>query len=306
MRELGESLHAAGHSVAGVRVAGHGTSVADLARTSWRDWMASARQGLAELGQRCDTTVVIGLSMGSLLALALAHEQPEQVGGIALLSTALVVSDRRLERYLPLLRATALLGPALPRPWRTLRKGGRDIADPAARADSPAYDAVPLRSLVHLIRLQRHARRCVPAIRQPVLAIHAREDHTCPLDNVALLQRRLPAPPEVKLLARSYHVVTVDYEKREVADEVAAFVARVAAGESGRDREDELAPAVAPLAAAGLCAQCRHVRWVQTRSSTFALCRRAEQDPAFPRYPRLPVLGCPGHEPAPAPTAQRR
>ena len=28
------------------------------------------------------------------------------------------------------------------------------------------------------------------------------------------------------------------------------------------------------------------------------MCRRSREDPAYPRYPRLPVLACPGYEPA--------
>jgi len=300
MRGLGEHLHAGGHTVAGIRVAGHGTSVADLARTSWRDWLDSAREGLSELRRRCDSTVVVGLSMGSLLALALAEEQPEHVSGLALLSTALVISNRRIERYLPLLRSGALLGPVLPHPWRTIRKGERDIADPVARAASPTYDAIPLRSLVDLVRLQRHARRRVGAIRQPVLAIHARHDHTCPLDNVELLQRRLPVPPQVTVLERSYHVITVDHEKQQVAEAVLRFVSQFADGDRAGVGEPISVPGdEPPSSAAGLCGHCRHVRWVRAARSTFALCRRAETDPSFPRYPQLPVRGCAGHEPAP-------
>jgi len=302
MRELGEHLHAGGHTVAGIRVAGHGTSVADLARTSWRDWLASAREGLSELRRHCDSTVVIGLSMGTLLALALAEEQPEHVGGLALLSTALF-SNHRLERYLPLLRAGAILGPALPRPWRTVRKGERDIADPVARAASPTYDAIPLRSLVDLVRLQRHARERVSAIRQPVLAIHARHDHTCPLDNVDFLQRRLPVPPQVTVLERSYHVITVDHEKQQVAQAVLRFVTRAADGGDAVPGDSISTP---DAEAAGLCAHCRHVRWVRAARSTFALCRRAETDPRFPRYPRLPVHDCPGYELGPGQGERRR
>ncbi len=53
--------------------------------------------------------------------------------------------------------------------------------------------------------------------------------------------------------------------------------------------------------AAGLCADCRHARRVgSARGSTFWLCRRAERDAAFVRYPRLPVLACRGFEPGPA------
>jgi hypothetical protein len=47
----------------------------------------------------------------------------------------------------------------------------------------------------------------------------------------------------------------------------------------------------------GLCATCRHMRVVEnTRGSTFYRCRRAETDPHFAKYPRLPVLRCAGYE----------
>ena len=48
---------------------------------------------------------------------------------------------------------------------------------------------------------------------------------------------------------------------------------------------------------AGLCDSCVHQQLVHTtRGSTFSLCRRSKTEPAFAKYPRLPVLRCPGHE----------
>jgi len=41
-----------------------------------------------------------------------------------------------------------------------------------------------------------------------------------------------------------------------------------------------------------------------TRGSSFSLCERSRTDPAYPRYPRLPVKQCAGHEPLP--DAERR
>jgi hypothetical protein len=47
----------------------------------------------------------------------------------------------------------------------------------------------------------------------------------------------------------------------------------------------------------GLCADCRFARVVESsRGSRFYLCLRAETDPLFRKYPRLPVLQCSGHE----------
>jgi len=49
----------------------------------------------------------------------------------------------------------------------------------------------------------------------------------------------------------------------------------------------------------GLCASCAHCRIIKTRRSRFYLCKRASTDPAFARYPRLPVRVCAGFEPSP-------
>jgi hypothetical protein len=47
----------------------------------------------------------------------------------------------------------------------------------------------------------------------------------------------------------------------------------------------------------GLCAECRHARVQRNaRGSKFWRCLRADTEPEFERYPRLPVLRCPGYE----------
>jgi hypothetical protein len=47
----------------------------------------------------------------------------------------------------------------------------------------------------------------------------------------------------------------------------------------------------------GLCDSCRHQRIVRTsRGSVFTLCERSRIDPAYPRYPRVPVTFCAGFQ----------
>lgn len=47
----------------------------------------------------------------------------------------------------------------------------------------------------------------------------------------------------------------------------------------------------------GLCATCRHLVIVTSdRGSTFVQCGLAKTDPRFAKYPRLPVIECPGHD----------
>ena len=47
----------------------------------------------------------------------------------------------------------------------------------------------------------------------------------------------------------------------------------------------------------GLCADCRYAQTMKSdRGSVFYRCERSATDPAFPKYPRLPVRQCPGYE----------
>jgi hypothetical protein len=52
---------------------------------------------------------------------------------------------------------------------------------------------------------------------------------------------------------------------------------------------------------AGLCATCVHLRLIASPRSVFVRCGLAASDPAFPRYPALPVTRCAGYRPLPEP-----
>jgi len=48
---------------------------------------------------------------------------------------------------------------------------------------------------------------------------------------------------------------------------------------------------------AGLCADCNNAQKIRSdRGAEFILCRLSATDPNFAKYPRLPVLQCPGYE----------
>ena len=51
---------------------------------------------------------------------------------------------------------------------------------------------------------------------------------------------------------------------------------------------------------AGLCGNCKLARRVgSARQSSFYLCTKSASDPSYPKYPRLPMIHCPGYEPRP-------
>lgn len=220
------------------RIAGHETSVGELARTSWTDWYASALAGADALLTVTPRIVVVGLSMGAMLTVRLAIERREAVVGIALLSPAIALGRPWLRRLGAGLRALAALDARLPPVQRALArlvmtKGGSDIADLEVRSTHPGYRQVPLRALLSLMQLQRQAWDAAPAITQPALVIHAANDHTCPLDAARRLFERLGSRDKrMVVLDRSFHVVTVDHDRAQVLAELDAFLAARSAGTS--------------------------------------------------------------------------
>src|SRR5688572_29684878 len=96
------------------RIAGHETSVAELARTSWSDWYASAIAGADALARVTPRIAVVGLSMGAMLAVRLAVERRTQVAGVALLSPAIALGRPWLRRLGAGFRALAALDTHLP------------------------------------------------------------------------------------------------------------------------------------------------------------------------------------------------
>jgi hypothetical protein len=51
------------------------------------------------------------------------------------------------------------------------------------------------------------------------------------------------------------------------------------------------------LTPVGLCSDCEHARIIRSdRGNVFYLCRLSATDPSFAKYPRLPVLRCPGYK----------
>jgi len=231
MRPLGEALAARGHPVRAVRLAGHATDIADLAGTRWTDWFSSVEEGLALLGRDTPRVAAAGMSLGALLALHLAATRPAEVAALILCGTPIRLPDARA-RWLPALARI----PWVARRYATIpKRNGPDIADPAVRAASRSYRAMPLTAVLELLRLQAVVRGELARVTQPALLLHGRHDHSVSLANLDLLRRRLGSRHlETRVLERSWHVVVLDHDRDEVARLAARFLERVEGGELGR------------------------------------------------------------------------
>jgi carboxylesterase len=217
VRPIAEALVARGFRALGPLLPGHGTQPQALASTAWESWLASARDAFAELAVAHERVFVAGMSMGGLLALALAAERP--VAGVAAVGTPL---DLRLPPD-PVLALVGRLRPFLP------KRSGPDIRDPAARARHPTYPVMPVAAVRELIRLQRFVVEGLERVRAPILAAHGAHDRTAnPSDLDRLLASVASQRKERVWQADAAHVATVDYGGRELAAKIADFFDAIA------------------------------------------------------------------------------
>lgn len=231
MRYLGEQLASAGVRVLGVKLAGHAGAPEELATVTHANWYESAVEGFERLRAYGDPNIVVGLSMGALLAIRLAIDQPEAVAGVVMLAPAFFLG-RRSRFVLRALRPAAKLADVL----FFHQPGGADIHDAAARGSHPGSRLIPLRAALNLLELSDYVRPKLSAVAQPALLIHSRNDHVCPFaTNVAFVMGNLGSQQKrLVALEESFHVVTVDSEKARVAREVVEFITPFRAGAAAR------------------------------------------------------------------------
>ena len=212
MRYLGERLHQAhGFTVHGPLLAGHGSNSEAFEANGWPDWFRSAEEGLRRLQEACSSLLIVGFSMGGLLALLLALRHGAGVRGLALLATPLFASGTKAR-----LASIAWQWPGV-RAWITRRAARLDPERQVLRTDlSP-----PQASFAQLKRILRRQAVCV---RNPTLVIHSRRDPSVPWQNALALSALLgPACRKTLFVNRSGHVLPLDVDRDLVAEETGAF-----------------------------------------------------------------------------------
>ena len=225
VRPLAEAFGRAGCTVSAPMLAGHGATLAELARSTWMDWLASAEQAMADLKARVGgrPIAVCGFSMGGLLALRLARLRPAEISALVVMSAPL-----RLRRLQVMgIRSVARLPIDLRKlPGFCIPKlNGSDISDPEMRYDNPGLRAFPMAALAALVDLMDVVRADLPAIRTPTLVVHGRLDHTVPMEDSLELTGSLGSDVIERLwLDKSFHLIAQDVERAALIETATRFL----------------------------------------------------------------------------------
>jgi carboxylesterase len=212
MRYLGDRLNRqAGLTVSGIELAGHGTDAGAFQERQWPDWYRSVEQGLSELSEMCSPLFVVGFSMGGLLAMALALRHGSRVKALALLATPLF-ANRHKARL-----AGLVYGLPGSRAWLRRQSGKTGWEDPVLHKSlDPAQMTVA--------QLKWILRRKAAGLTHPTLILQSRRDPSVPWGNAVALHNLISSPRKrLIFLTRSQHVLPLDLERDQVADEIQKF-----------------------------------------------------------------------------------
>lgn len=235
MRLLAKGLNNAGFTVYCMQLAGHCGDVEDLLATGWRDWYESVEQAANHLLSRVDHLFVGGLSMGALLSLKLAADHPQQVAGVGVYGATFrydgwsIPWSARLSFLLPLLKKLGI-----GRDQAFLEQPPYGLRDERLRAqisaamhsgDSTVAGLLgnPWHSLADLHQLSVKVRRQLPSVTSPCLVAHASEDDVASVRNAELVIRGVNARTELLLLDDSYHMITIDKQRRTLISHSVRF-----------------------------------------------------------------------------------
>lgn len=213
LRPLGHRLSDAGYGVVAPLLPGHGTVIADVQATGWRDWVEGATEaalGIIDRGQRLH---VAGLSMGGLISVLLAATM--DVASLTTINAPYSVHSRTL-RYSWFVRGSDRIrieaDPELPEGY---------LAD-----HHLGYRDTPVGVAAELFDLIRAMRVALPKVTAPTLVIQSRTDLTVkPESGRQIYERLTTAYRQLVWLEGSAHVATLDGERDRIADDVIAHLA---------------------------------------------------------------------------------
>ena len=224
--ELGDLLGAvgaAGYALDAALLPGHGTGAERLQDATFDDWLAASRQRVREATLAYGRVVLLGYSLGSLVAMQIASERPEGLAGLMAMSNALTLgagSGVPLGLWARSRRRMPDLYLVKPRPG--------DLVDRTHEDDFVTYDRHPLRAALEVYRAGARVREVVGRVACPTLIQHGRRDLVCPWRNAVRLAAGLRTRDvTIALYERSAHVLGWDGERADVAREMLAFLRRV-------------------------------------------------------------------------------
>ena len=216
-RDLAEYLGNQGFYTHAINLPGHGTTPEDCNRVKFTDWIEYTEQGIAEMSSKCNNVYVIGISMGSVLALHLSSVF--QLNAAVYASTVLKFKD-----YF----STRVLTPLFHRliPFREKRKSyPKDVRN---KVNYLGYQVWPLSAVNEMRKLTNNVKKSLPDVKCPALVIHSTVDMLSTPENISLVYDNISSEIKEKLLVKkaNHNLFIPGPDQDEIYSKVHSFFTR--------------------------------------------------------------------------------
>lgn len=222
VREIEPPLKALGLPVRMPVLRGHGaSSPIALNGVTWHDWCVDAETAMLNLLKEVEKIILIGHSMGGLLALLLATKHKGHLDSLILAAAAVQMTSP----FAPG-KPFNFLSPLLA---RVVQKWTLPLvyADESLAQFNTNYPWAPADAVLSLLDLARLTRRILPEVSVPVLILQSRKDVTVAQENVAILLKGISTPTEMKRVVwfeKTGHEMFSDCERDVIIEVVANYV----------------------------------------------------------------------------------
>ncbi len=209
LADLTSVAHAAGWDCCCVTLPGHDAPLCQFVRTGGRDWQSALDALIDGLRTEYERIVIVGHSMGGLLAVETYARDPDRICGIVALALPLY---GKLDPEGIRIRLASLRPP----------REGEDVRISAARMGCgvkgvTVWNAVRLLpNTVRLTGMMRRTRKTLKTVSPPVTMVNSRADEIVSLKTARYFRERLPGCKSV-MLQRASHF-WYDREERTVIE----------------------------------------------------------------------------------------
>lgn len=215
MRPLAEYLNKKGLGVRALLLPGHGTVPEHLQHTRYKEWLEAVSHEAQVLKRGGRAVMLVGLSMGGLLALAAVLETENLAGAVAI-NAPILYRDQTAKWA----RVLKLVRPYYP------KSIGDDVLKLEERGRF-AYRVIPVKAFLEVEKLRRHVMINAHEIKVPVLIIQSEKDEVVkPLGAEILFDRLKGARKELFWLSDSPHVATMGKELELLGYKIYDFIER--------------------------------------------------------------------------------
>ena len=241
LQPLAKRLNQAGFTVHVPHIRGYGFEHGDTPRsvTHWQDWHAKVLNEFRLLKQQHETVAIGGLCIGAVLSLSVAAELGDEVSALSLFSTTLWYDGWSIPwyhfmryvgyytpfRYIYSYREREPFGLKN----EQLRKW---IAREMSHKDSSIVGASKLNlpAIQEAERMIKWVKKSLPSVTAPALIIHAIDDDISTPRSARFVTENIGSKTiESILLHNSYHMITVDNDREQVAVDTILFLKAVGA-----------------------------------------------------------------------------